>query len=169
MKKIFNNFDKGFSLVEIIFYLAIFATLSILVINSFIIILSSFRTTNSNRNLIEGGLNVMERVTREIRIANNINLTNTTSTILELETLNEQEVLVTTKIISENGDLNLYQDGILKGNLLTNNIDLTYLFFRIISTPQGQAIKIEMTLEETSSRTPKSKNYYNTIILRGGY
>lgn len=159
----------GFSIIEVIIYLAIFTSLSILVINSFIIILSSFKTTNTNRNLTEGGLGVMERVSREIRFADNINLINTTSTSLELEGIDNLGNPVVTKIIKENEDLNLYQDGILKGNLLTNNLDITYLVYQMVQTPKGKAVKVEMTLEEDSGKSIRSENFYNTIILRGAY
>jgi type II secretory pathway component PulJ len=169
MNKNKKKYKSGFSIIEVIIYLAIFTVLSILVINSFIIILSSYKTSNTNRNLMEGGLNVMERLSREIRNAENINLTNTTSNNLELEYSNDLGEIIITKIIFENGDLNLYQANILKGNLLTNNLELINLGYRIISTPEGQAVKIEMTLEENSGRTPKSENFYNTIILRGAY
>lgn len=156
--------NKGYSLIEILIYLAIFTAMSILVINSFIIILSSFNTTNSNRKILESGLKSMERISREIRKADSIDIANTTSTNLQL--INNAGVA---KISSENNDLNLYLNNNLEGNLLDPNIDITNLVFRRITTAKSEAVKIEMTLLDTKSKNMKSGNFYNTIILRGGY
>ena len=64
----------GFSIAEIIIYLAIFTMVSILVINSFITITKSFTTTHTNRDLLESGITSMERMSREIRQASSIDL-----------------------------------------------------------------------------------------------
>lgn len=164
-----GNLVWGYSLVEILIYLAIFTVLSILVINSFIIILSSFNATSINRKLLESGLSSMERVSREIRQSKDIDIANSSSTILQLNSTNSLNNNTIIKIASENGDLNLYEDNNLVGNLLNENISLTNLMFRRISTTEGQAVKIEMTLEYSRGNNIKSENFYNTIILRGGY
>ena len=159
--------SKGFSLVEILIYLAIFTTLSILVINSFINIISSFNTTNTNRKLQEAGLGSMERVVREIRQAKSIDIANSSSNTLQLNSTNSSNNPMIIKIISENNDLNLYKDSNLEGNLLLSKIDLTSLVFRRISTSLGEAVKIEMTLQD--QRSDKAVNFYDTVILRGEY
>ena len=62
-----NIYKKGYSLVEILVYLAIFTALSVLVINSFILALASFSASRTNRDLLEGGATAMERMSREIK------------------------------------------------------------------------------------------------------
>jgi hypothetical protein len=166
-----SNQDKkhrGYSIVEILVYLAIFTALSILVINSFIVILSSFNFTNMNRKLLEAGAVSMERVSREIRQAELIDI-NTTSDTLILDSHDSGGNDMEIKFINENGEFNLYKDDSLEGNLLGESLSLTNLVFRTITTTESQAVKIEMTIKYEEGKNIKSENFYNTVILRGGY
>lgn len=164
------KFTHGFSLIEIIIYLAMFTVVSILVINSFIVILSSFNTTNMNRRLLESGSVAMERISREIRKSENID-SNSTSDTLILYGSDDLGNPVIVKFIKENGELNLYKNNNSEkeGNLLGSNVNITSLVFRNIFTAQGQGVKIEMTLQYQDSRNTKTENFYNTIVLRGRY
>lgn len=170
MKKIKKN---GYSLVEIIIYLAIFTTLSVLVINSFVIVLGSFNTTRSNRNLLESGSLAMERISREIRQASSVDIVNSTMGsnpgVLQLNNTNSGGAAMVMKFVVENGILNMYKDGVLVGNLLGQNILVDNLIFRHIATTNGEAVKIELTLEDSGSKISRVENFYDTIILRGAY
>lgn len=159
---------NGSSIIEIMIYLAIFTALSILVINSFIVILSSFNVTSMNRSLLESGTASMEKITREIRQAENIDASSTDASLV-LSSRDGSGALVSTKFINEEGKLNLYKDGEMEGGLLDDNILITNLSFKRITTAESQAVKIEMTLEYSLGKETKSENFYNTIILRGGY
>jgi type II secretory pathway pseudopilin PulG len=161
--------QKGFSLVEIIIYLAIFTMLSILVINSFITVMGSSYVIRENISLLEAGINSTERISREIRESNVVDLT---SSSLSLNNTDDG----TSKRFSKEGELfNLYECSnlgscdTLSGNLLGPNILLESLVFRRIATTESEAIKIEMSLRDARSKTNKVENFYNTIILRGGY
>lgn len=164
---------NGFSLIEIMVYLAIFTTLSILVINSFIVILSSFNTTSMNRKLLESGTISMERISREIRYAKNIDIVNSflgsNPGALQLNSTDSSGNFMTVKFINENSNLNLYKNDNLEGNLLGQNISVTNLIFSRITTTESEAVKIEMTLQYSGGNNIKSENFYDTIVLRGGY
>ncbi len=168
-----KNKQKGYSLVEMLIYLAIFTIMSIAVINSFIVIMSSFTTTRTNRDLLESGSTAMERMSREIRQAISVDVANSTlgtnSGLLQLNSTNNSGNVTVVKFNVLNGNLNLSQDGVLFDNLLGQNISTTNLIFRRIATTKGEAIKIELTLQDTKSKNLKTANFYNTIILRGGY
>jgi hypothetical protein len=165
-----DNFIRGYSIVEIIVYLAIFTAISILVINSFLVILSSFNKTNMNRKLLESGSIVMERVSREIRHANSIDIVNSAlganPGILQLNMSAGGYMKFKEEI---NGELYLYNNSSTGNNLLGQNVSLTNLIFRRITTTESEAVKIEMTLQYSDGKNIKSENFYNTIVLRGGY
>jgi hypothetical protein len=171
-----KNFDKkkglmfGYSIVDILVYLAIFTSLSVLVINSFITILSSFNTTNTNRKLLESGSIVMERVSREIRQAESIDTAHSSSSVLQLNSIDTNTgnpAII--KFAAVGGALNIYKDGALIGNLLEQDISATSLIFRRIQTINSEAVRIEMALEYSRGQNTRTENFYNTIILRGGY
>ncbi len=165
--------NKGYSIAEIIIYLAIFTAISIAVINSFIVIVGSFNTTRTYRDLLESGSVSMERISREIRQAQSVNLANSTfgsnPGVLELNTTDASGNVITISFHISNNALNIYQNGVLVGNLLGQNISANSLIFRHIVTTNGEAIKVELTLQDTNSKTNQSANFYDTIILRGSY
>jgi Tfp pilus assembly protein FimT len=152
---------NGYSLVEILVYLAIFTALSILVINSFMSVLSTFSVTNMNRKILESGSTSMDRITREIRQAKLADVGTAGTLVLTGDT--------TTKIAKENGSLNFYKNNVLQGNLLGQKLSVTNLSFSQITTAKSMAVKIIMTLQYSDGKNIKSENFYDTIILRGGY
>lgn len=158
---------KGYSVVEILVYLAIFTAISILVINSFITILASFNTTNVNRKLLEAGVQSMEKMAREIRQAESIDLSGGTGTLIlnTKDSLGNPEVVT---FLNENGILKYEKDG-QRDPLFQGNITISQLVFNTITTTESQAVKIKLTLLYQDAKNTKEENFYNTIVLRGGY
>lgn len=168
-----NNFTKGYSVIEIVVYLAIFSALSITIINSFIVVSSSMMTTRTNRDLLESGSSSMERISREIRQAKSVDIANSTfgtnPGVLQLNSTDNSGTAKIIKFTTSSGVLNLYENGVLSGSIIGSNISTTNLIFRRIVTIKGEAIKIEMTLQDKRSKTQRLEKFYNTVILRGGY
>lgn len=170
MKLIKENSKKAFSIIEIIIYLAIFTTISIVVINSFIIILSSFSTIRTNQDLLTSGGTVMDRMSYEIRQAKSIDLTNSAfdsdSSVLRLNNIDGTSYVTFDK---SGTNLRISKNGTPFGNLLIQNISLNKLVFRHIITAHSEAVKIEIELQDTHSKTSKTESFYDTVVLRGGY
>ena len=165
--------QKGYSLMEMLIYLAIFTMLSILVINSLITVMTSFATTRTNRDLLESGSTAIERISREIRQAKDVDIANSTlgssPGVLQLNSTNSVGNSMVIKFMISSGALNIYEDGVLKDNLLGQNISVNSLIFRRISTTNSEAVKIEMTLQDNKSKSTKTANFFDTIGLRGAY
>lgn len=161
---------KGFSIVEIIIYLSIFTFVSIFVVNALIVSMSSFSTTHTNHALLEGGLSSIDRISREVRQANSIDIGNSPAGTLQLNSTDSSGSPMVIKISKVGGAINVYQPAsTLIGNLLDSNIAVDSLVFRRIDTTAGEAVKIEMTLRDTKNKNNRSANFYNTVILRGSY
>jgi type II secretory pathway pseudopilin PulG len=173
MKACTQQKHRGYSMVEMLVYLAIFSVMSIVVIDSFTTVTRSFDTTHANRDLLESGEVAMEHMSREIRESTNTNVLSSTfgtnPGLLSLSSIDGSGNGRTVIFTLENSTLDMYQNGTLVGSLLDSNVSISNLIFRRIVTPKGEAIKIEMTLTTTSSTTPAQANFYDTIILRGEY
>ncbi len=159
--------------MEMLIYLAIFTMLSILVINSLITVMTSFSTTRTNRDLLESGSTAVERISREIRQAKTIDVTNSvlgsSPGVLQLNSTDGSGNALIIKFITSGGALNIYEGGTLKDNLLGQNITINSLVFRRIVTTNSEAVKIEMTIQDNNSKSVKTANFFDTIILRGAY
>lgn len=164
------NKKKGISLIEIIIYIAIFSMISILVMNSFIVVLSSFSAVRVNHDLLNSGNNTMEKISREIRQAKNVDLVNSVfnsnSSIL---TLTAVDGISTVKFIKEGGDLNYYRNGVLVGNLLVEKVSLNAFRLTHIVTTKGEAVVIEITVQSIRGKINKTEKFYNTVVVRGSY
>lgn len=163
---------RGYSIIEIIVYLALFAVLTIAFVNTLIISMKSFSEIQINRDLISGGTGAFERMTREIKNATSINTGastfNTSPGVLSLNTTDSGGSAKTVLFDVSNNSLRLSENGTVTGNLLNPNINVTNLVFKQITTGAGTAVRIEMTIQNTKGLSIK-ENFYTTAILKGSY
>lgn len=168
-----QSLKSGYSIIEIIIYVSVFSVLVIVVMNAFIVLTSFFGQTRTNHELLESGNTAMERISREIRTANNVRTGSSTlgssPGVLDLDSVDTSNNAQTVKFSSSNGTLDLYINNTNQGNLLSSNIHVTSLIFRKITTTNSTAVKTEMTLQDMRDKNNLSAKFYDTIILRGGY
>lgn len=162
-----NKKKHGYAVLELLFYIAFFSVLSSLVINAMITMARSFKETTIQAELVQSG-SIMERMSREIRQAYDIDATST-STDLKLNTKDSggANKIMEFKFISPN--IQLWDAGINIGNLNTPNIIITALTFTQINTIKGKAVKIVLTVKPTNDPSGNTQDFYNTIVLRGSY
>lgn len=168
-----KNSKSGYSIVEILIYIAVFTVLTTVVMNAFIVLTSFYAQNRTHHDLLENGNSVMERMSREIRNADSIRTSTSTfgtsPGVLDLENYVDVTTSTYVKFSTTNGELNLSVNNTNLGNLLSSNVQVTSLVFRKITTTNSTAVKIEMTLRDTKDQTSLAENFYDTIILRGGY
>jgi type II secretory pathway pseudopilin PulG len=167
------NLKSGYSIVEIIIYVAVFAVVAVVIMNAFIVLVSFFNQTRTNHDFIKSGNLAMERISREVRLANNIRTaTSTLGTspgVLDLDSVDASNNPNTIKFNVSSGALNLSENGTLVDNILAPNMQVTSLIFRQITTTNSTGVKIEMTIQDTRDKLGLTEKFSDTVILRGGY
>lgn len=168
IKRKFIQRGKGFTIVEMLFYISIFSILFLVIINAMILMLSSFKETMVNRDLLEGGV-VMERMAREIK--NGVNITTATTGDLDFfihdennpgNTITYHFVLVGTKILAKSNNIDI-------GDVSSPDISVTALDFTKISTVNSKAIRITLTIKSNRFGSTRTETFYDTVVLRGIY
>lgn len=166
MNFICRKFNKGFSFVEVLFYLAILSVLTMAVFNSLVTISNSFKETKVTNDLIHNSY-IMERISREIRAAESL-------TYVDSSTLVLSSGSDSVKFIWEGNDLNLYENDILVGPMNNNSVLVSDLSFTRVSTLEKDAVKIFFEIEPISLESSGmcidvncAKSFYSTISLRG--
>jgi len=162
----------GFTLVEMIIYVAFFTILSVLTVNATIMVMKSFYSLRLTQNLNQSATVALERMGREIRNAYDINSAQSTfGTSPGRLTLNTKDAggsNTTMEFYVDAGNqLRLKEGGVEKGPLVTKGVTFTNLVFRSITTPKSKAVKIEMTITDSRSTLIKTTKFYDTIVLRG--
>lgn len=166
MKNVYRKTKGGFSLIEVLFYIALMAILSVLVINAIITMTKSFKETTIKTELKESSA-IMEKISREIKQANSISTI--TSTDLKLNTTDEGGAAKTVEFLLSGTNLQYLENNVLTGNLNTPNISVTGITFTQVSTAEGQAVKVSLTVRSASDSLSRTFDFYNTLVLRGSY
>jgi len=161
-----RNNQSGYSLVELIFYISIFALLAIALINALIVMTNSFRAVSVQAELIQSS-NILEKVSREVRSAKSISTLSASD--LTINTKDEFGGDKTIRFMLSGTDIQLLENGSFVGNLNSPSIVVTSLDFSQVTTSKGEGVKVSITLHSTNDRDIKSISFYNTIILRGSY
>ncbi|MEI7809932.1 MAG: hypothetical protein WCI41_00020 [bacterium] len=165
IKKNIQN-QKGYSLIEMLFYISIFCALFIVVINSLIIMTKSFKQTSVNGELVQSGT-IMEKISHEIKQAYDINSISSTSLVLNTKDASGNNKTV--QFNSSGDDILFTDNGTLVGALNNPNIQISNLSFTQISTLQGKEVKIFFTVNAIDDAQNKTYDFYDTVILRGTY
>ena len=161
-----ENSKQGYGVVELIFYISIFAVVTLVVINAMITMTKAFRETSIQSELMQSG-GVMERIVRQARGASSIASIGASS--LKVNTTDSEGAPKTVEFSLSGGDVQLLENNALIGNLNSPNITVSALSFTQITTAKGVAVKISMTLRAEEDTLTRSYDFYDTVVLRGGY
>jgi competence protein ComGC len=165
-KKQKNSEGTGFTLVEMLIYVALMTIITIIIVQVLMVVLKSNKISFAEINIRNSGYTAMEGMLREIYASENI--ATTSSGVLEM---NQGTNIVRFAVLSDLS-LNFYEGAgtpILVGPLTSKGILVKSLIFTPINTGKSKAIRIQMQLESTINDQTKSNWFYGTAILRGSY
>lgn len=166
MKYRIINSNKGFTLIEMMFYIVLVVMLTISVVSSLVVMTKAFKETSIQGHFVESA-NIIERISREIRQAYGINTIS--SSDLKLNTKDEADNNKTVRFVLTGSNLELYENDVLTGNLNTSTVQVTALSFTQITTPKGIAVKIIMSVRSTKDPAARVEDFFSTVVLRGDY
>lgn len=166
-------FQKGFSLIEMIIYVAILSVLTIVTVNATFETVRVFAEFRVSKNLNSSAVSFLERITREIRAANDIDLAQSTLGVnpgrLTLLIKDAGGANTTVEFYVENGKLKIKEGGVATGSLTSSSVVVNNFTVRSLLNPNSSAIKIELDLTATRGGISKNRHFYSTIALRGNY
>jgi prepilin-type N-terminal cleavage/methylation domain-containing protein len=162
--------QHGFSLIEMLIYLAILTVVFVVIVNTILSFTGSYRTLSAYRIVEHSAISSFERMTRDIRGATNINAAQSTFDtnpgVLSL-TSTIGSVSTTTRFYVDNNTLKVDVNGVYIGPLTTSNVAVTNLTFSRLIGSTTEAVKIDMTLQGTSGPATTSNNYHVTVVVKG--
>lgn len=165
MMKNIKNTNSGYAILEIVFYITLFAILSIAVIDAMITMTKSFKETTIQAELMQGG-SILERISREIRQASSIN--SVTSNSLKLNTT-ESGIEKTVEFSLSGSDIRFLENDTFVDNLNTQNVIISGLTFTSVNTIKGAAVRISLMIRSNHDSLNRDEDFYNTVVLRGSY
>lgn len=161
--------QSGYSLIELVVYIALFIFLSIVITNSLLSVMRTYTTAQRYRALQNNGELIMERLTREVRNGSGTTILSECSTnpgTISISSTDTNNV-AHTNIFTVSGGLALLQtDGGGTTPISTNEVTVSVLKFCRVATPTGNGIKISLTLT-TTGKNPTDASFYSTALFRG--
>lgn len=160
---------RGYTLLETVVYISIFVVILVAVLDMLVNLSKSFARVRAYNEVKISGMNAMERMAREIRMAASRDSGSTFDDLL-LHTTDDVGATKRVELYWDSAarSVNLIDNGTNKGSLTGSSTEITSLTFRNASTTKGDVIKIEMTARNKKI-TSVTANFYDTIVMRGGY
>ncbi len=167
--------ERGFTLIELVVYIGILAVVALVVTNSILILNRTLASFRLERRVISSGETAMRRITRELRLANDIHASSTLGVspgVLSLASQESEEdsTAKDVMIYVSGGELILRRATSSAAALTASGVTVTNLTFRQITNGTvSKAVKVELTLSSSAGSASTTKNYYTTAGLRGSY
>ena len=156
-----KNATAGYSLLELLIYIALFAMISVLLVHSLVVLMRTYASAQGFRKLQNNGELIIERITREVRAAESISggtFGSHPGTVTLMNAGNSVAFAVS------NGAATITQGGVTE-TLSTSEVAVTSMIFRRITTPVGEGVKVELTLT-TVGGVVRAGSFYSTVLLR---
>ena len=166
---------KGISLLETIIYIAILAVMVAVVVNTVLITTTAFGKSRVKRNVAVQGGAALERILREVRLANNVDVAGSVLGVhpgrLRLDTTvsSSDETPTTREVFLTSSTIMMLTSG-SSDAALTADAEITNLVFYFIEAAEtSEAVRVEMTITGSVGQTTTSQNFYGTAVLRRSY
>lgn len=168
-----NKKRKGFTLIEMIIYVAILGIISVLTISAVLTLLGVFSEVRVSRDVSNAATVSLERIIREVRFADSIDVGASTFDLspgrLTLNTKDSSGANTTIEFFVSGNMLRVKESGVDSGALIGQNVTTDNLIFRSVPGINSNAIRAELTLTATRGNSQKTRTFYSTAVLRGGY
>ncbi len=158
--------NLGFSLLEMVFYVSLFAIISLVLVKATLSMIAAFRDTQVTADINQSS-QVFERMAREIRQANSIDTISTSNLKLNSEDSSGNPKTITFTLNGSN--LELRENDVLIGNLNPTNLSITSISFTQITTSNSTAVRIIMSVGSTRYNSGRTEEFNNTLVMRGSY
>ncbi|HEY4498459.1 MAG TPA: type II secretion system protein [Candidatus Paceibacterota bacterium] len=162
--------NRGFSLIEMLIYLTVLTLFSVLVVGLIVAMMTSYRKLVLARTIADSAIVSMERMSREIRTATDVDLSGSQFDVspgyIRLNTTDDNGLLQTISFKLESGRINVYKNDVLVGPLTPYRATTTVLVFRRYVGSRSKAVGIEMAVEAEHGNDVRSELFQTTILLR---
>lgn len=165
-----RRWRDGFSLIEMVVYIAILVGMLVIVIQVVFSITRSSQMVHSARNIETSAVSALERIGRELRQAQSVDTVASTLNshpgVLALDGESDAGVAYSREFYLSGGRLRLRENGVEAGVLTHASTTVTNLVFTRFYATSTEGVRIQMTLESGTSTAYRTETFYSSILLR---
>lgn len=160
----------GFSLVEMLIYVAILLIMLIVIINVVLSVAGSDKVIRALRNIENSAALAIERINREARSADAIVVASSIFDSHPGKLVLSSEIgggpPRTVEFYLLDGQLILKEDGVDTGALTSAEATVTSLVFRRFASSTVEGVRTEISLTSGTSTSFRSETFYTSVLLR---
>lgn len=164
----------GTTLLETVFYVAVFAGLLIFLVNTMLVFSAALGQAKRVRRVTLDAETALERAVRESRLASGVNTTSvldTPSSVLALDTVmsatDSTAVKKTFAVLG--GRLTLQEGGGAPVALTSPDVIVSSFIVSQITTTHSEAVRLLFTLKIGADTALVERTFQHTAVLRGSY
>lgn len=165
--------SKGFTLVELIVYVAILAVVTVLAIQSTMTMTRAFADLRVSRDLNSSATALFERITRDVRSAESVDTAQSTLGTspgrLMLNTTDTSGTAMTVEYYVESGLVKIRENGVAQGAIMGSHTTIGSFVVRHLTNITTEAVRVEATITATRGDITKTRSFYTTTVIRGSY
>ncbi len=158
----------GFSLVEMLVYIAVMVSVSLAGVLTYLSLNSGLVRNATERSVNHAAQVALERITRDIRGAVTVNTgLSTLGTTPGVLTLTNNATTTTYSI--SGGALSLTVNGVSLGALTGSGVTINdFVVNRYVGT-STELVRVKLTLSAVTKAASTTRTYYTSAVLRGSY
>lgn len=161
---------KGFSLIEMLVYIAVLILMLAIIIDVVLSVVRSQRIIQSVMSIDNSAILGIERIEREVRQSDSVDIATSILSVnpgkLVLKSTDESGNPRTVEFGLSSGRLMFKENGIEEGALTEARAEVTSLIFRRFASSTIEGIRVEMTIESGTSTNYRTETFYSTSIVR---
>ena len=169
--KIRSYTAEGFSLVEMLVYIAILSIMVSSLVMTSVSLLTTFGRLVASEDIAQASVVSLERITRELRFANAVDVgastlgTTTSPGVLVLNTIDDGGSPTTVTVTLTGDRITFAQGGGATSPLTHDTVIITDLFFIHTAGVNTEAINVSFTASRTVRGTTISKDFRTFVVL----
>lgn len=163
---------RGFSLLEMLVYVALLAAFSVIVATTLLSVARSYHTLRAGTHLQSDAMAIVDRLAYEVRLADSVDVSSTLGTspgVLKLSATDSAGNATTTEFYLGSGILHVRQNGAEAGTLSSSYTTVDSLIFRQVGSGSALGIRTEMTLTSRDGTASTTQNFYTFFTMRGAH
>lgn len=160
----------GFSLIEVLVYIAVLVLVSTAVVTTYLSLHTVLVRNEMERELTKAAHGVLERFVRDVRAATAIN---TLERTLSDELALDQSISTTTEYYVASGRMYVDVNDVAEGPLTPEAVVVDSVVFTAYDHVGGdiesEAVRIALTLSINAKEASTTRTFYTSAVLRGTY
>lgn len=166
------RFKKGYSLPEMLVYVALLTSLLVVIVNVFLFVSASYRVIRADREIETSATAALERFMREARAAGAVDAASALGSspgTLVLAAQDAGPADPKTYIWLEDGAVWTRLGTGATERLTTAAVTAVSLSFEKFAAGTSEGVRATLSLESEDPKAYKAETFYATAVLRGSY